>query len=192
MGCGKNGTFDIRPDFRQWAVLMVTSKPDTSKISSTPAFMIKWWNLFHCEKWEIILRPIEGHGYWDGKACFGELPKNSPYSGPIAVLTRASIRPGKLKRFWKHVDAVAKSLQTSPGFITSVGIGEWPWIKQATLSIWQDKASMQAFAYRMQEHAHVVRKTRQEHWYSEDLFVRFIPLESWGSLKGNNPLQGKL
>jgi hypothetical protein len=80
-------------------------------------------------------------------------------------------------------------MQTAEGFITSVGIGEIPWIKQATFSVWQSKESMKAFAYGMKEHAEVIKKTRQQQWYSEDMFVRFIITGSVGSIRGQNPLK---
>ena len=77
------------------------------------------------------------------------------------------------------------------GFITSIGIGEVPWIKQATFSIWESKEQMRQFAYKMKEHAEVVKKTHQEKWYSEDMFVRFKPLKSTGSLNGKLPFEIK-
>lgn len=185
MGCGRNGSFDKTPDWRQWAVLEIIPDKDVP----SPRFLNSWWQQFRCEKWELILRPIEGHGLWDGKEVFGALPKQTDYIGRIAVMTRATIRISQLSRFWQHVDAVAQRMSTAPGFITSVGIGEVPWIKQATFSIWESKEDMKAFAYRLQEHAEVVRKTRQEKWYSEELFVRFQIIDSKGSLKGNDPIK---
>ncbi len=185
MGCGRNGSFDKTPDWRQWAVLEVL--PDRS--TPTSGFLNRWWHFFGCKKWELWLQPIEGHGLWDGKEVFGSLPKQTDYAGQIAVLTRATIRISQLSRFWEHVDAVAQRMSTAKGFITSVGIGEVPWIKQATFSIWESKEDMRSFAYRLQEHAEVVRKTKQEKWYSEELFVRFQIIDSKGSLKGNDPIK---
>ena len=187
MGSGKNGTFDKTPDLRQWALLMVTDQP-----GSAPSFFDTWWKWFHCEKWELVMKPIEGHGKWDGKACFGELPRSGDYEGPIGILTRATIRIHKMGRFWQHVDQVAQQMATADGFITSLGIGEIPWIKQATFSVWESKEQMRNFAYRMHQHADVIKKTRKEDWYSEDLFVRFEILSSTGSLNRKDPLQGKL
>jgi hypothetical protein len=43
----------------------------------------------------------------------------------------------------------------------------------------------------MKEHAEVVKKTHQEKWYSEDMFVRFKPLKSTGSLNGKLPFEIK-
>jgi hypothetical protein len=188
MGCGRNGTFDKTPDWRQWALLTIGSSDDAGY---QPAFILFWWKIFGVEKWELQLAPIEGHGTWDGKAVFGNLPKQTDYEGPIGILTRATIRPSKLGQFWSHVDAIAQQMANAEGFVTSVGIGEVPWIKQATFSIWESKDNMRQFAYKMKEHAEVVKKTHQEKWYSEDLFVRFKPLKSTGSLNGKLPFEIK-
>jgi heme-degrading monooxygenase HmoA len=199
MGCGKNGTFDKTPDLRQWCVLVVTDGLETDATDQTindkklyGSFITRWWKFFKCSKWTLILQPIEGHGTWNGKEVFGPLPKNSDYEGMIAVLTRATITLSRLSSFWKNVDAVAKKMSSSKGFITSLGIGEVPWVKQATFSIWDTKESMKAFSYKMKEHTEVIRKTREEKWYSEEMFVRFKIIASVGSVNNINPLQGKL
>src|SRR3989339_24249 len=184
MGCGRNGTFDKTPDWRQWALLTISTKDNAG---FRPSFISTWWKFFGVEIWELQLDPIEGHGTWDGKTVFGDLPKQSSYEGAIGILTRATIRPSQLGRFWSHVDAIAQQMAGADGFITSVGIGEVPWIKQATFSIWESKEQMRQFAYKMKEHAEVVKKTHQEKWYSEDMFVRFKPLKSTGSLNGKLP-----
>lgn len=192
MGSGKNGTFDKTPDWQQWAI-MATFSTDLPQGSLQQKdyltllygrFIGGWLRLFRCEVQTLLLTPIEGHGQWDGQQPFGTLPKQSDYAGPIAVLTRATIRLGKLRSFWRHVPAVASRMANAEGFIHSVGIGEIPWIKQATFSVWQSKEAMRQFAYKMQEHAEVVRKTYQEKWYSEEMFVRFMILDKNGTLRG--------
>ncbi len=183
LGCGKNGSFDKSPDWRQWALLEV------GEHKATPIFIRKWWSFFHARIWQLTLEPLEGHGTWDGKECFGKLPGNTLHEGRIAVLTRATIRISKLVGFWKNVPAVAKKMATVDGLIVSVGIGEVPLIKQATFSIWESKDMMKAFAYQLQEHSDVIRKTRKEDWYSEEMFVRFRILASYGSLNGASPLE---
>ncbi len=89
----------------------------------------------------------------------------------------------------ENVQAAAAPLPGAAGFIMSVGIGEVPWIKQATFSVWQSKQQMKQYAYGMKQHAQVIGKTRKEKWYSEELFVRFKILGTSGTLKGTNPLQ---
>lgn len=120
------------------------------------------------------------------------MPVKSAYEGPIAILTRATIRLSKLAPFWRNVASVANQMAGAKGFITSVGIGEMPLIKQATFSIWQSKEDMKNFAYQMKEHKEVIVKTRTEKWYSEDMFTRFKIQKSTGTIKGMNPLEGKL
>jgi len=169
MGSGKNGTFDIKPDFNQWALLF-TMKKSSDYI---PLFIKSYFKFFRCEIKQFLLQPVQGHGFWGGKKVFGDLPKQTEYNGTIAVLTRATIRMNRIKNFWKNVDAVAGKMSSAPGFILSYGIGEMPWIKQATFSIWQNKDTMKAFAYSMRQHADVIKKTRGEGWYKEEMFVRF-------------------
>jgi len=156
-------------------------QPDINRIANCQlptanwhgSFIHNYWKFFRCTTTTFILEAIEGHGLWDGKEVFGALPKQTGYEGEIAVLTRATIRLKKLKSFWSHVDAVASQMAGAEGFITSYGVGEVPFIKQATFSIWQSKAHMKNFAYKLKDHAEVVRKTHQEKWYSEEMFVRF-------------------
>lgn len=188
MGCGRNGTFDVVPDARQWAILFVPTNPENIAIS-LPRFFLWWWKIFGAERYTLNLQPIEGHGTWDGKEVFGSFEgKEKVYHGKMAVLTRATIRPGKLLAFWKQVTPVASMMASAPGFITSVGIGEIPWIKQATFSVWESKELMQQFAYRRREHSDVIKKTRSDRWYSEDMFVRFSILSSEGTLRGIDPI----
>ena len=214
LGCGKNGTFDIHPDWRQYAVLTVGSwqspvssfqlpvscKPQTTNLPSGQAsykliygsFINWWWQFFKCETYTIILEPLKGYGTWDGKKAFGDIFKLSEYEGLIAVLTRATIRLKRLKTFWQHVDGVSSKMASATGFIFSVSIGETPWIRQGTFSVWQSREDMETFAYKMHAHTEVIKKTRKENWYSEEMFIRFKPVAAFGSLNGNNPLDGKL
>ena len=190
MGSGKNGGFDLHPDFRQWAILIVQD-PLSNESLTTPAhsthtnafgltpssFINSWIKFFKVKTTCFILEPIEGFGLWEGKEVFGKLPKQTSYEGKIAVLTRATIRFTKLKSFWKNVPVVNSKMKDAQGLLTSYGIGEWPFFKQATFSIWESKAAMKNFAYKMQEHKEVVRKTTSEGWYKEEMFVRFKVLE---------------
>lgn len=186
MGCGRNGTFDLNPDWQQWALLAVWNSREDFERSS---FIQSWWEKFTYEKWTIFMEPLISHGKWDNKEPFTSVTPPDNFKGPIGVLTRATIRLNKLKSFWSNVDPVAKLMGTSPGYLTSVGIGEAPVFRQATLSIWEDMESMKSFAYGSKEHAEVIRKTRQENWYSEELFARFRIISSSGSLNGTNPLE---
>jgi heme-degrading monooxygenase HmoA len=187
LGCGKNGTFDIHPDYQQWALMAVWGSENDFKKFKEKSFASKWWKVFSEEQWTMLCLPYESHGKWDGEEPFGKPSPDRNYTGPIAVLTRATIRLSKLKGFWKNVPLVASSMNHAQGFITSVGIGEMPFIRQATFSVWDSLNDVKKFAYRQREHAEVIKKTHAEGWYSEELFARFIPLKTFGTIKGINP-----
>ncbi len=203
MGSGKNGTFSTKPDWQQWGIFTVSNRrlkhvqlkhmaPEILIKKLYGSFINKWLLIFKCQTITYMLEPLEGHGLWDGKQPFGALHHKSDFDGMVGVLTRATIRFSRLKQFWANVGGVAAKMNGATGFITSYGIGEVPFIKQATFSIWENKNDMKNFAYQMTEHQEVIKKTRQEKWYSEDMFVRFKIEGCVGSLNGNNPLKGKL
>jgi len=169
MGSGKNGTFDIHPDFNQWAILFTAENINIK----APNFIYRYFRFFRCETKEFLLQPIEGHGLWNKKKVFGELHQQINDDAVVAVLTRATIKLNRLKNFWSNVDSIADKMSSVKGLIMSYGIGETPWIKQATFSIWQNKNVMKDFAYNMQQHKEVIYKTRNENWYKEEMFVRF-------------------
>lgn len=187
MGCGRNGTFDLNPDWQQWALLAVW---DDKKDFERSSFIQSWWNKFTYEKWTIFMEPLSSHGRWDDKEPFDVIAGDKTIIGPIGVLTRATIRLSKLKSFWKNVEPVAKIMEKAPGYITSVGIGEAPFFRQATFSIWENMESMKSFAYGSKEHSEVIKKTRLLNWYSEELFARFRITFSEGLINGRDPLDG--
>lgn len=197
LGCGKNGSFDIKPDWNQWAILVFMNElPDLQNIDEKTAdlhtilygpFISKWWKRFSCETWTIALELIDGHGSWDGKKLFSDTKDIKKTAGPIAVLTRATIKLSKVGDFWQNVAPVSNQMKFASGLITSIGIGEMPLLRQATFSIWESMDHMKSFAYSMHEHREVIKKTRKEKWYSEDMFLRFRPIMTMGSLKGHNP-----
>lgn len=188
LGSGRNGTFDLHPDWQQWGLLAAWNDRETFDKFDKRGFVAKWWNKLAIERWTVLLEPLQSHGKWDGKTPFDNL-NVTEYTGIIAVLTRATIRFDRLKAFWGNVDSVANIMASTPGYITSFGVGEAPVYRQATFSVWRSVADVKAFAYASKEHAEVIKKTRDENWYSEELFARFKPIASFGTINGKNPLE---
>lgn len=188
LGSGRNGTFDLQPDWQQWGLLAVWDSLDDYERFAKTSFVSKWWKKFGRECWTIICEPAQSHGKWDGREPFGKA-NNTLAEGPVAVLTRATIRMSKLKNFWSHVDEIAELMTQAPGYINSIGVGEAPVYRQATFSVWESMEQMKAFAYGS-KHAQVIKKTRSEDWYSEELFARFKIIGSNGTIHGKNPLDG--
>ncbi len=191
LGCGHNGTFDLTPDWQQWGLLAVWNRREDYEQFRQTSLVSRWWNTLTYERFTILCEPLQSHGKWDGKEPFGK-PYATDYDGPIAVLTRATIRMNRIKNFWSHVDEVAETMTIAPGYITSIGIGEAPVYRQATFSIWDSAEHVKSFAYGSVKHAEVIKKTRDENWYKEELFARFKPIETWGTINGRNPLKDLL
>lgn len=191
MGCGRKGTFDLKPDLQQWALLASWDDRDSFNDYLNSSFIASYWKYFAKEVYTILCQPVSSHGSWDGHNPF-QVTAKEELTGPVAVLTRATIRLNRLKHFWRNVGAVADIMKKSPGYITSFGIGEAPFFLQATFSLWDSLEEVKSFAYRSAEHAEVIKKTRQENWYSEELFARFKPLATFGTLNGIDTLKNKL
>ncbi len=189
MGSGKNGTFDLKPDYKQWALIAVWKDQQAFESFKNSSFISSWWKTFCTETYTILSTPIASHGSWDKQNPF-KTSENIQFDGPVAVLTRATIRFNRLKNFWQNVDKVAGIMTDAKGYITSFGIGETPFFRQATFSVWESLDDVKAFAYRSTEHREVIQKTRDENWYSEELFARFKPLATFGTLNGKDPLAG--
>ena len=84
----------------------------------------------------------------------------------------------KLFEFWKSVPQASLAIQNAKGVEWFKGIGEWPFIQQATFSVWDSLDSVKNFAYGTSVHSKIVIKTRKRNWYKEDLFARFEILKS--------------
>jgi hypothetical protein len=188
LGSGRNGTFDLQPDWQQWGLLACWEYRDDFERFYNNSTINKWWKNLTTESWTMLCEPLQSRGRWDGQTPFGH-PDSTEYNGPVAVLTRATIRLNRLKNFWANVDEVSAIMNNSPGFISSLGIGEAPFYRQATFSVWESMDDVKTFAYGSREHAEVIRKTRNENWYSEELFARFKPIAAWGTLHGQDPLK---
>lgn len=187
MGSGKGGSFSLSPDYKQWSLLAVWDNLQNQHDFAANSFVAKWWSRFAHETYTILLSPLSSKGTWDGQQPFKPDQPNETI-GPVAVLTRATIRFSKLKRFWSHVDQAAQDMQGSPGYIISFGVGEAPVVKQATFSVWTSMDAMMEYAYGSANHREVIKKTREENWYLEELFARFKVISASGTLNGVDPL----
>mgnify|MGYP003324015066 FL=1 len=124
---------------------------------------------------------LKSNGFWSGQNPFPEQkPNKCSKKMPVAIITRATLRFSKLISFWKSVPAASAAIEQAKGVKYFKGIGEWPFIQQATLSLWDSFDSVNNFAYSSKIHSDIIKKTRKQKWYSEDLFARFQVLSDTG------------
>lgn len=188
LGSGKGRVFSLTPDFYLYGLMAVWESEAAADTFFSQSELYREYQQ-HChEIWTVKLEPIKTHGLWDGQNPFAPAPAAAEATGKIAVLTRASINLRALPAFWQYGVKTSKALDKAPGLVTAVGLGELPFIRQATFSIWESEQQMRQYAYQSAHHQQVIKKTRQDNWYSEELFARFRVLSSEGSWKGRNPL----
>ncbi|PTA68881.1 spheroidene monooxygenase [Deinococcus arcticus] len=188
LGTGRGSTLTLSADLRRWARFAVWSSADALE-----AFEASGWRAQEragaAESCTAVLRPLRWRGRWGGAEPFeGPPARTADPGGPVAVLTRAAIRPTRLLRFWRAVPASQRHLDSQPGLLAAVGIGEVPLVHQATFSVWRSAQAMKAFAYGGAAHREVIARTHREGWYSEELFARFAVLDIRGRWGGRDLL----
>lgn len=182
MGTGKN--FSFIPDFSQYVFLGVW---DDMALAKT-FFASQVWQPFLPKDPHgtsvLYLQPLKSHGLWDGIDPFtptAVLPPPNP-TAPVAVLTRANIRPGALLDFYRNIPQARQRIaDQGDNLLLAMGVGEKPLVQQCTISVWRNAAAVDQFAYRQSGHREIVKKTRQRNWYSEELFARFSVVGVEGS-----------
>lgn len=137
------------------------------------------------ETWTVFLGTRSVRGNWSGVDPFEPNPSEGP--GPVAALTRATVRPVKSLRFWHRVPEISARIGADPNVLFKIGIGEVPLLHQVTFSIWPTEADMAAFA-RTGAHAEAIRAVREDGWFREELYARFAVLFDEGSWNGASPL----
>ncbi len=189
LGSGGGTGFSWIPDLSVYGLLCTWSGMEAAQKFHSSSNYIQGYISRSEKNVSFWLVPIHSHGTWSNVNPFtiAAEKKNST----IAVLTRATIKPSKLFAFWKTVKAVGKRVNRSPGIVFSKGIGEWPLFQQATFSIWEDEKSMKEYAYNSREHLDVIKQTRKNKWFSEELFARFYVMDVKGNWFNDNGNQLK-
>lgn len=174
LGTGGGQGFSLRPDFSTYAFLGVWEDLSFYQNCLQKHPIFKTYQKKATSQRDLILNAVKSHGKWSGQNPFKTKPGlEAKGNHKAVVITRATLHWNRLFSFWKAVPAASKAIETAQGVQYYKGIGEWPFIQQATISIWDDFEAVNTFAYKDRAHADIVKKTKQMNWYKEDLFSRF-------------------
>jgi len=170
LGTGKGETFTPRDaNANQWGVLIVIDSANLQALDNSK--LIKRWRAHSLSEVRYLLDPISSHGLWAKKNPFAYSSVQT--DGEVVAITRARIKWFQNFRFWRAVPPVTASLHSSPGLITTIGIGEAPIGLQGTFSRWKTGADLRNFAYKGAAHQGAIAATERYNWYAEELFARF-------------------
>lgn len=185
-GSGTGEGFTPRPNTAVWAILTVWDDPESARRGMASRAPFGTWAARAAESCHLWLEPRSARGLWSGQAPFE--PETGPApDGPVAALTRATVRLSRAARFWGRVPDISARIGADPSVLFKIGLGEMPLVHQITFSVWPDSASMGAFA-RTGAHAEAIRAVRDEGWFSEELYARFRVIRTQGTWGGRNPL----
>ncbi len=191
LGSGRDGGFGLAPSATRQGLFCVFDEEAQARDFLDTSPVVAAYRRHARELCTAMLRPTSCRGTWDGRALpvAAGNPAAQPDAAtprppqPIAALTRASIRPSRVRDFWRRAPAAQRSLEGTAGCRLGVGLGEAPLLRQATFSIWDSAAAMDAYA-RQGAHQQAIRASQAGDHFSESMFVRFAVLQVQGQWKG--------
>ncbi len=189
-GSGVGEGFTPLPNTGVYAILAIWPDEAIAKERTTGARVFRRYRKHASECWTIYLAPTSSRGAWSGQTPFvpWDAEAADAPTGPLAALTRASIRTRTMTRFWGHEPAISRAIGANDDVLFKIGIGEAPLLRQVTFSIWPDAASMAAFARAEGPHAAAIKAVREGGYFAEELYARFRVLGEDGVWNGHSPI----
>jgi hypothetical protein len=181
LGCGHEAGFGLRPSATRQGLFAVFDGEASADRFLAASPILRAYEDHARELLVAKLRPVSSRGRWSGHVI--AVAAEPDATAPVAALTRASIRPTRAWSFWRRSPASEAAIARAPGCRLAAGLGEAPLLRQATFSIWDDQASMDAYA-RSGAHLEAIRAAQREGYFSESMFVRFQVAQLRGSFKG--------
>jgi heme-degrading monooxygenase HmoA len=183
LGSGFEGGFDLRPSTSRQGLFALFETAEAAQDFVSDAPLVRDYQHRSDEFCCVILKTYSCRGSWDGVSLHANT--EAPMHGPVAALTRASIKASKAYEFWRHAPPSQAALEGADGCHLAVGLGEAPFFRQATLSIWDSTTHMDAYA-RTGAHLAAIQAVQQHGYFSESMFARFVPLKVQGQWRGKH------
>lgn len=196
MGAGTGEGFTPLPDTGAVAILTTWPSLEAARAQTEGSAIFRAFARRATERWSIHVAPTAARGAWSGRMPFIATPPSVPAAahgpahGPVVAITRATVRPAILLRFWRRVPDISRAIGANPDVLFKIGVGEVPWFHQVTFSIWPDADAMAAFARKDGPHARAIRAVREGGWFAEELYARFSIRATQGTWGGRDPLHG--
>ncbi len=187
MGSGQGGGFGLRPSATHQGLIAVLDDAACAQAFLQGAYLRAMRERAR-QFWVGLMAVDSARGAWDGQAWaptpderlgLHTRPVPDDSRRPLAVITRASIRPARAVTFWRHAPASQQALLSAPGCLLAMGLGEAPFLRQCTFSLWRNTAAMQAYA-QGGAHGKAAQAAWQQDFFSESLFLRMRLLSHEG------------
>jgi heme-degrading monooxygenase HmoA len=183
LGSGHEGGFGLKPSASRQGLFALFDSTQAADDFVAHAQWVQQYQQRSAEFCCVKLQTWSCRGTWDG-FCLGA-PATEPTHGPVAALTRASIKLSKVPAFWRHAPPSERALEGVQGCQLAVGLGEAPLLRQATFSIWDSVADMNAYA-RTGAHLQAIQAAAEHGYFAESMFARFVPLKVQGQWQGKS------
>ena len=185
LGTGHGRSFSAADAYRRTFALLTWWDDLEASLSFEGHPTPRGWRRIAEEEWRGDLTPLRSHGQWSGEEPFeADRAFATGWTGPVAAITRARIRPSQWRTFWAAVPPVVADLDAHDGPSVRLGIGEAPLGVQGTFTVWASTAAMTDFAYRRGAHRAAIDDTERLGWYAEELFARLALTDERGTLFG--------
>ena len=186
-GSGIGEGFTPYPNTSVYAILSVWNSLGEAENNIEEREIYENYRTHSIENWTVFLSPISSKGYWDKTNPFK--PNKNEFKKKdhmLAALTRATIKPKIMLKFWSKVPAISKVIGNDKNVLFKMGLGEIPWFHQVTFSIWPNAKTMADFARKDGPHAKAIKSVREGNWFSEELYARFEVKKAIGKWCGKS------
>jgi len=180
LGSGYEGGFSLKPSSSRQGLFLVFHTALAASDFLAHSSQLQGYRERARELCIVHMRTWSCRGSWDGMTL--DVTRSAPSQGPIAALTRASIHVRKAAAFWQHAPPSQNAIEGVQGVQLAVGLGEAPFLRQATFTVWDSVAAMDAYA-RTGPHLEAIKAAAQHQYFSESMFARFVPISIEGRWK---------
>src|SRR5688500_11178893 len=95
LGTGRGATMTLSAELRRWALFAGWGEEAALDAFLAEGEIAARWHNLGREAYHVRLRPLRARGAWGGGNPLDGAP-GGDHDGPLAILTRASIRPRRL------------------------------------------------------------------------------------------------